>query len=71
MLCQPFFNVIKLSNNKIIIIGKKPLKLMNKYYSLSPSNKTEIHNLLSPIFDVVRKNKIHSYYQLQKKDDQN
>lgn len=44
---------------------------MNKYYSLSPSNKTEIHNLLSPIFDVVRKNKIHSYYQLQKKDDQN
>jgi hypothetical protein len=71
MACQIFFSDINLSNNKIIIIGKRPSKLMNKYYSLSPSNKTEIHSLLSPIFDVVRKNKIHSYYQLQKKDDQN
>lgn len=45
--------------------------MMNKYHSLSPSNKGQIHHLLTPIFDLVRKNKIHSYSQLQKKDDPN
>lgn len=42
---------------------------MNKHYSLSPSNRGEIHSLLTPIFDLVRKNKIHSYSQLQKRED--
>lgn len=44
---------------------------MNKYYSLSPCNKEEIHSLLSPIFELVRRNKIHSYNQLQKREDIN
>lgn len=44
---------------------------MNKYYSLSPNNKVEMQNLLSPIFEMVRKNKIHSYNQLQRRDDIN
>lgn len=42
---------------------------MNKTYSLTPDNKGQIHSLLSPIFDLVRKNNINSYYQLQKCDD--
>lgn len=44
---------------------------MNKYFSLSPNSKGDIHKLLSPIFDAVRKNKIHSYYQLRKDEDKN
>lgn len=39
---------------------------MNKTYTLSPSNQSQISQLLSPIFHEVRRNKINSFHQLEK-----